>query len=791
MEISTSTIARLEFDAVRVLLAARTDSLPGRILAEQLLPLAGQETVALALDEVVEAQALLSLGRPPLADNQQLTIILERSAVAGSLLAAEQLQDVSAAVDAAGRCRGWADPLDERSRLAELCAMLAPLASLLRRLQESIGARGEILDSASFELGDIRREQRQLRGRIKQQLEKLLAAPGSSSCFQEQLITVRNGRYVVPLKTDYRGQIKGLVHDESASGQTLYLEPELVLAANGRLQKLLQEEKREERRILLQLTDLVRQHRFELTQNEALLARLDLRFAAARFAQAYEGRVPQLVSEPLIELRSARHPLLMVGDGGEIDLTQAIPTDLCLLPPSRTLVISGPNTGGKSVALKSFGLLLVMVRAGLPIPCAEGSRLCLFEKLFVDIGDQQSISEHLSTFSGHLSRLKQILEQAGKNALVLLDEAGTGTDPAEGAALVISALEMLQQAGAHTVLTTHLGQLKAWAAETDGVENAAVEIDAETLMPQYRLNYGIPGASSAMATASRLGMPAQLLSRAQQLLGEQPQEGNELLLSLNRRRQELDLLRQQVELERQNAQRLWQLRREQLQRLQAQKAQIYAQAVQQAEGLIADTTRQLRSLRRQADAGGDSGAKGQVALAAQLDEVRQKLKPFRVQGRARRNTDQPLVAGELVRVLLLGVTAEVKRIQGDEAELQIGGKRMRQALLQLEAFEPRRFAERGANKGAQIRRPAAPQAQTMRLVLVGQRIESALQQLERFLDDALLANLDQIEIVHGSGTGALRKAVREFLVGQRCVTAFYAGAAEQGGENITVAELGN
>ncbi len=791
MEIATSTLTRLEFDAVRRLLAARAESLPGRLLAEQLMPLAGQEAVALALEEVVEAQLLLSEGRPPLADNQVLKATLERSATSGSLLSAEQLQDVSAAVGVAGRCRSWSDPLHEQSRLATLCAKLTPLSILLRRLQESIGSRGELLDSASFELGDIRRELRQLRGRIKQQLEKLLAASDSSGCFQEHLITVRNGRYVVPLKTDYRGQIKGLVHDESASGQTLYLEPELVLAGNSRLQQLLQEEKREERRILLQLTDLVRQHRIELAQNEALLARLDMRFAAACLAREYDGRVPQLVNEPLIELRSARHPLLMVDDGTEIKPSRAIPTDLCLLPPSRTLVISGPNTGGKSVALKSFGLLLLMVQAGLPIPCAEGSRLCLFEKLFVDIGDQQSISEQLSTFSGHLSRLKQILEQAGENALVLLDEAGTGTDPAEGAALVIAALEMLQQAGAHTVLTTHLGQLKAWAAETDGVENAAVEIDAETLLPLYRLNYGIPGASSAMATASRLDMPVQLLNRAQQLLGEQPQEGNELLLSLNRRQQELDILRQQVELEREDARRLWQMRREQLRKLQEQKAQVHAQAVQAAEGLIADTTRQLRSLRRNADVGIDAGAKGQVALAAQIDEVRQKLQPFRAQDRVKRSTGQPLEVGEFVRVLPLGVTAEVVRIQAKEAELQIGGKRMRQPLLQLESFSPRRFVGRDKTKVTQVSQPAAPRDQAMRLVLVGQRVDAALQTLERFLDDALLASLSQIEIVHGSGTGALRKAVREYLAGQRCVTAFYAAAAEHGGEKITVAELGN
>ncbi len=522
MKIATNTLVRLEFDAVCRLLAARASSDPGRSLATELMPQGDNEAVLLALDEVAEARRLPDQV-PPVSDNLALASILESSSAAGSLLAPRQLQDVGTAVATAARCRNWAEALESQDRLVALCSQLAPLDSMLCRFQESIGARGELLDTASIALGDIRRELRQLRSRIKQQLEKLLLDERTSSCFQEQLIRVRNGRYVVPLKADYRGQIKGLVHDESASGQTLYLEPESVLPGNNRLQQLLQEEQREERRILLQLTDLVRQHRCELEQNEKLLARLDLRFAAARLAREYDGHVPQLVDEPLIDLRAARHPLLMVTETDRLELSRAIPTDLQLLPPTRTLVISGPNTGGKSVALKNFGLLLLMVRAGLPIPCAEGSRLHLFEALFVDIGDQQSIAEQLSTFSGHLQRLRQILELAGDQALVLLDEAGTGTDPAEGAALVIAALEILQQAGAHTVLTTHLGRLKAWAAETAGVENAAVEIDPETLQPKYRMNYGIPGASSAMATARRLGLPNRLLDRAQQLLGEQPQ----------------------------------------------------------------------------------------------------------------------------------------------------------------------------------------------------------------------------------------------------------------------------
>ncbi len=789
MKIATNTLERLEFDAVCRLLAARAVSEPGRLLATNLRPLADDELVVLALTEVTEARDQLANGTPPLAEVLLLNGILENSAAQGSVLSALQLQDVGVTLATVARCRRWAESLPAEGRLARLCDQLAPLELLANRLGKSLGSRGELLDTASPELGDIRRELRQLKGRIKQQLERLLLDDRVSECFQEQLIRVRNGRYVIPLKADYRGRIKGLIHDESASGQTLYLEPEQALAGNNRLQQLLQEERREERRILLQLTDLVRQFRGDLEQNEALLARLDLRFAAARLAEEYDGYVPELVAEPVIDLRSARHPLLMVTGSDRLELTRAVPSDLRMLPTTRTLVISGPNTGGKSVALKSFGLLLLMVRAGLPIPCAEGSRLHLFAALFVDIGDQQSIAEQLSTFSGHLQRLRQILELAGPNTLVLLDEAGTGTDPAEGAALVMAALEVLQQAGAHTVLTTHLGRLKTWAAETEGVENAAVEIDPETLQPKYRINYGIPGASSAMTTAQRLGLPRRLLERAHQLLGEQPQQGNELLLSLNRRQQELDHLQQQVEQEREAARQLWQMRREQLQKLQQQKTRIYQQAVQQAEGLIADTTRQLRRLRRAPEV--EAGAKGQVALAAQLDDVRQQLDPFRPQVKKQQHNGRSIEVGELVQVFPLGVTAEVARIQGADVELRVNGKRMRQQLGQLEPFSPRRFAAGSRKKPVAVSQPAAPAAQQMRLVLVGQRVEQALQQLERFLDDALLASLPQIEIVHGSGSGALRQAVRKYLAAQSVVTAFYAAAAENGGEKITVAELGD
>lgn len=788
MPIADSTLESLEFGAIRALLAARTQSQPGQKLASQLQPLDDKAAVELALAQAGEALGLLIAGAPPLHDNQPLSDILNACTAEGSLLAVEELHNVHAALMATTACLSWSKELEIDSSLLILCQPLEELTDVQRSLRLALGPRGELLDSASLPLGDIRRELRQLRRRIKQQLEQMMAASELASCFREAQIRMRNGRYLVPLKADYRGRIKGLVHDESASGQTLYFEPEQVVTGNNRLHQLLQEEKREERRILLQLTALVRKHQMPLRSNESLLARLDLRFAVAQLAQEYAGNIPHLVDEPLIDLRQARHPLLMAGTGERLDPARAVSTDLQLSSTQHTLLISGPNTGGKSVALKSFGLLLLMVRAGLPIPCAEESRLHLFAEVFVDIGDLQSIAEHLSTFSGHLQRLQQILHQAGPGALVLLDEAGTGTDPAEGAALVIAALEVLQQSGARTILTTHLGRLKTWAAETPGVENVAVELDAETLQPLYRLRYGIPGASSAMATARRMGLPSELLHRAQQLLGAQPTDSNEMLLVLSRRQQELETLQGEARQEREAARQLWQMRREQLHRLQQQKKEIHQKALQRAENLIAETSRQLRRLRRQADTPID--ARGQVAQAAIISEVRAQLAPLKI---LQKGSAQPVTkpqVGAQVRVVALNASGRVLSVQGQEALVQVAGKRMRLGLNQLE-LSAASSSTAVVQRQPVVTRPAAPANQTRRLVLVGQRVEPAQRQLERFIDGALLAGLPQVEIVHGSGSGALRQAVRQLLAEQRAVTAFYAAASEEGGENITIAELGH
>ncbi|MCF6266615.1 MAG: endonuclease MutS2 [Desulfuromusa sp.] len=783
-----AALQRLEYPRLRTLLAGQTQSEPGYLQAEQLAPLLDQAAVERALTEVDEAVRWLLDGQAPsLGGCWDLSALLESVRAEGSLLAADDLLKIAQSLRVMGDCRYWFKAQNQQLSLAQLATGITTLPELQRRLQGSIGSRGELLDSASFELGDLRYQIRQTRSRIKQQLDQLLTGDRSSCLFQERLITTRNNRYVVPLKSDCRGQLKGFVQDESASGQTLYLEPSQVLEGNNRLQQLAREEQREERRILLQLAELVRRDATLLHKNQTLLAQIDLRFAAGRLSRHYHGCRPELVENSVIELKQARHPLLMEVEG-YFDLSAAVAVDILLEENCQALVISGPNTGGKSVALKTLGLLLLMVRSGLHIPCHSDSRLHLYQHLYVDIGDEQSIEESLSTFSGHLLKVREILEHADAETLVLLDEAGTGTDPAEGAALVQAVLDQLCQQGAKTLLTTHLGQLKHFAHEQAAIENAAVDFDSETLAPTYRLRYGIPGASSALTTARRLGLPKQVIQRAVQYLGEEEHDHSLLLSRLNARQQELDAELLQVKQSRLEADTAQQLRKQQLRQIKEKKQEILARATRQAEELITATEARMKKLRKRKT---DPVLPRHFVDERQyLSAAREELKPFKPKQKRVGNIPVKLEVGELVRISVLGVEAQVERLHGASIELLVGGKRMRQPLEALEQFEPRRFAAT-LNGSGQVSRKVVNRQISTELKIIGQRVDEALSQLERFIDDALLNNLQQVEIIHGAGEGILRRAVREHLAGEQGVTAFYAAPIELGGDNITIAELSN
>jgi len=773
----------LEYQRIRDLLAQRTRTEPGQRLAAGLQPLA-DEDAATALTEVDEAcQLLLASGDAPLGGVIDLRESLRRVQAEDAWLDVEALGSVGEAICCAKECRSYFNRQLQAPLLAARAEKLQTLSGLRGALGESLGSRGEVLDGASFELAELRSNIRRLRGSIRQRLEALLADEQLAPAFQEQLITERGDRYVLPVRADRRGLLRGFVHDESGSGQTLYVEPTQTLESNNELCHLLHEEQREVRRVLVRLSAAVRRAAPELLDNQEILGRLDLRCASARLSRDYDGCAPHLSAEREFDLREARHPLLLFNTAGETLERQGVPIHLQLQAGARVLVISGPNTGGKTVALKTLGLLQLMLCSGLHIPCHPDSRTCLFSRVLADIGDEQDIAANLSTFSGHLRQVREVLRQADADSLVLLDEVGTGTDPVEGGALAKALLEELRFSQAKTVVTTHLNLVKGYAQLTDEVVNAAVEFDPETLEPTYRLHYGVPGASGAFTIARRMGLPETLLQRAESYLEPGDHSGQRLL-------EELNSLRSQAATDAAEAERLHQLarqererRRQLLHEFEGQRRELLDKARRQARKLVNEAESRLQQLLSEAETSALSTPR-QAELSRAIREVVEPVaqSPQSVPVQPRRE----LQIGELVRLRKLGAEAEVSRVEAGMVDLLVAGKRLRCSLAELEFDIRPRFQKR---REARVRGGRVKENFQPKLMLVGARVDDALSRLERFLDDALLNQRSQVEIVHGSGEGVLRRAVRALLAGHRAVTAFHAADLSQGGDNVTVVEL--
>jgi len=785
---AADSLVQLEFAKLVRLVVGRTQTAYGRELAAALSPGRDRDWMNKALQEAEEAQQLLRDNGPlPLGSGADLLPSLERLRTEGLRLEPEILREVQAALEVAAACRQQLLQNDICQVLLPVARQLTPVPELAAEIRRSIGPRAEILDTASVELADLRDSLKSERHRAKRQLEKLLQDESLQGVFQEALITDRNGRYVVPVRADHSGRLQGFVHDVSASGQTLYLEPAVTLESNNRVQTLLHRISREEERILLRLTAGVRQARRDLADNQAALAHLDRLQAIARLSVEMNSVVPRLSDQPCLALRDARHPLLLEAKRANPEAPEVVPIDLCLDEQCQALVISGPNTGGKTVALKTAGLLTLMVRAGLPIPCAPGSRLFPFARVMTDIGDEQSIEASLSTYSGHLMRWRNILEQADDTTLVLMDELGTGTDPGEGAALALATVDALRSLGARVIATTHLHVVKGYAQLEEQVENAAVEFDPEALQPTYRLQYGIPGASHAFTIARRIGLSAELLTTAGHYLGQDQRAGGAII-------ERLQALRTSLDEELDAAQRLRSVAAAEQRRvdddrrnLESRRQAILEEARQQGTRLLAEAEAQLQDIFRKAR-GSVSGSRERAELTRSVRHLHASLPEPLQKGPAK--IPEAVAAGEILHVPALGVEAVVIGVDGDRVELQAGGKKLRQALAALRQYEPRRFSEQ-RKQAPRVRDRVARKDFLPRLVLVGKRVEEAHDLLDRFLDEALLHGAQELEIVHGAGQGILRRAVREFLAGRSEIGAFQAAGPERGGDNITVVELRN
>ncbi len=785
-DLAVESLKLLEFDKVIAALAGRTQTVYGKQVAVQLRPMRDRQEIEAALAEAGEALFLLQQKRLiPVGQGEDLSLLLEGLRIEGRRLEPEALFEVLKAIEAAQDCRKLLLTQEETPHLTELGRDLVSLPDLADEIRSCIGSRGEILDSASFQLGDLRGQVQTERGRIKRQLAVLLEDDALQGVFQEQLITDRNGRYVLPVRADHSGRIKGFVHDVSSSGQTLYLEPAAVLDSNNRLQMLLRDIQREEDRVLARLTKGVRESRRDLMDNQQILARLDLRQAVARLTRDLDGSIPRLSAEPMLDLAQVRHPLLVLAGQADNRQEPVVPIDLRLSKEQESLIVSGPNTGGKTVALKTAGLLVLMARAGLPLPCAPDSQLYPFQSVLANIGDDQSLEHHLSTFSGHLVRMRTILEQADAATLVLLDELGTGTDPGEGSALALAILDHLRLVGARTIATTHLHVVKGYAHLEHCVENVAVEFDEETLQPAYRLHYGIPGASHAFTIARRLGLPDDLLARAEEYLGGDERESLMVVERLQSLRAALEGELDAAGSLRREAEQEKTLRRKLHQELQERQQSILSETRQQGNRILVEAEAQLRDLFRQAR-GVEAQPKEQARLTRAVREVREKLPVVKTEPPG--VVPETAAPGELLYVPSLAVDAEVVRVDGRRVELVAGGKTLRQPMAALRQYQPRRFAQKKVSP-PKIRDRVERKAFLPRLLLVGKRVDEAMPLLEQFLDDAHLYGQFSLEVVHGAGQGVLRRAVREALVGRSDVASLHAADPSQGGDNVTVVEL--
>ncbi len=796
------SLQTLEFPKILERLAGYTNFSASRELALALTPTNDLREAQERLAQTAEARALFATrGTLTVGGAHDVRPLLPRARRGESLLP-QELLDIRATLQAGRTLRNTLGRLGSQfPRLAGIAARIEPCNHLIAEIGRCLNERGEVLDSASEALARIRRELREAHDRLMSTLERLVTNTANMPYLQEPIVTQRGGRYVIPLKAEYKGRIPGLVHDQSASGATLFIEPLATVELNNAWRERQLEEEREIRRILAELTDLVADEALYIERTVEALAELDLAFAKALYAEAIHAVEPELVAfqapknkkeaidgeafvyhpGSTIDLRRARHPLL--------NPETVVPIDVHLGDDYFILVITGPNTGGKTVSLKTVGLLACMAQAGLAIPVAEGSRLSVFAGIYADIGDEQSIEQSLSTFSSHMKNIIGILSEADERSLVLLDELGAGTDPEEGSALARALLSHLRARRITTLATTHYSELKVYAHATPGIRNASVEFDLETLSPTYELTIGLPGRSNALAIARRLGLDASIIAAAQALINPESLQAESLLAEIKAAREaalaaqaEAEQARHDVEvLRRELAIRLVNIEEERLAILNAARTQAQEElAAARAE--IARVRARLSALEQRDQARELADAQAALARQAEALPVLEPPPPPPAP-----TPTGPLQVGDLVWVPSLQASGEITALDGDEAEIQLGALRLRLPQDRLELRQRPGPAVAARDIGPRDL-PLAP-SPGMELDLRGWRAEEVPPRLDKYLDAAFRAGLPWVRIIHGKGTGVLRQVVSQKLSGHPLVKRQRLGDPQEGGDGVTIAEL--
>jgi DNA mismatch repair protein MutS2 len=786
------TLRTLEFAKIMDLLSARTATSLGKERCAALAPALDYLTVRHWQDETAEARRLHLLGQGiPLGGIRDLRESVKRAGLGGMLEPHELLDAASTAVSARRLKKFLAEHAQEAPILAAVANQVATFPTLEAEVRRAITESGAVSDDASPTLSQVRRGQRVIQGRIRDRMESYVRGPGAKY-LQDPIITIRDDRYVIPVKVEHRSQVPGVVHDQSGSGSTLFIEPMAVVEMNNELKELALKEREEVARILTRLSGLVGVQAKEWLTTLHALGQLDFAAAKGRLSLDLDCTAPELERTPMLEIRKGRHPLLR----GEV-----VPTEVTLGVSFDTLVITGPNTGGKTVTLKTMGLFVLMAQSGLHLPAGFGTRVGIFDQVFVDLGDEQSIEQSLSTFSSHMTNIVRILDRLDGSALVLMDELGAGTDPTEGAALAMSILEHLHARGAKTVATTHYSELKTFAYSRPRVENASVEFDVQTLQPTYRLLIGVPGSSNAFEISHRLGLSQFVVDRARQFLTKEQERVEDLIASIHATRSEVERDRREVERLRAEAhqmrsefeRRFGDAQRraaETLEKAKTQATLVLSQARREAEAVIDELKAAVKREREAERTQAIQSARQRLGSAReQVEKVGER------QAQAKGEAPQGLRPGEQVTILSLGQSGYVltEPDLSGSVTVQAGILKVTVPLNDLaRPPEPGQKAK-GRSQGARQtgRSAAVAKAQTIssEVDLRGLTADEAVEKVDKYLDDAVLAGTPQVRIIHGKGTGALRKAITDLLRHHPSVASYRLGGLGEGGDGVTVATL--
>lgn len=798
----------LEYNKILTMLTDFATSPMAKKRCDRLKPQRDIATINALQEETRDA--LLRLHRQGNVSFTGLTDIgasIKRLEVKGTLTARELL-DVAALLSTAQNVRKYGDGSDladtvtarnadgdeqvcRYDSLTERFNQLVPLEHISSEIRRCILAEDEIADDASSKLKSIRRNIKLANDRIHQQLSKLLQNEATKDKLQDSLITMRNGRYCVPVKQEYRSQVPGMIHDQSGSGSTLFIEPMAVVNLNNEIKELANEELIEIENILEDLSLRAAEVVEDISYDMSVLTELDFIFARAKFARSYNGSQPTFNTDGIIDIRGGRHPLL--------EKHSVVPVDIRLGEDYNLLIVTGPNTGGKTVSLKTLGLFTLMGQAGLHIPALEGSKLAVFDDVFADIGDEQSIEQSLSTFSSHMSNVVYIVNHASANTLCLFDELGGGTDPVEGAALAIAILNFLKNMGARCMATTHYSELKTYALSTDGVENASCEFDVASLKPTYKLMIGVPGKSNAFAISSKLGLPDYIITSAREQLDNDAVDMETLIADLEKSKRSIEEDKKAIEEYKAEADALKKRLQEKESELTAKKSEILQKAREEARDIVEEAKEVADQTIRDYNKWRSNPNKADMrTMEEKRGKLRDKIKDYNKAGvsntpaRTSNHKAKDFHIGDAVEVISMNAKGTVTSLPDSKGivTVQMGILSSKLPISDLIILQDKGFvteAERSRTKSRSITGKAM--TFSPELNVMGKTVDEAIMEIDKYLDDAVLSHMNKVTIIHGKGTGALRKGIHQYLKKHPLVKSFRAGEFGEGEYGVTIVEL--